>query len=61
MFKVCESCVACLPTQGQQRQPRLPMQCIPVGECVGMDFKELDISQQSCRKCFLLLTEVPEL
>ena len=52
VHQVCESCVACLSTQGQQRWPRPPLQCIPVGEpfeCVGMDFKELDISHSGNR------------
>jgi len=50
--QVCESCVTCLSTQGQQRRPRPPSQCIPVGEpfeCIGMDFKELDISHNGNR------------
>ena len=47
VHQVCESCVAYLSTHGQQRRPQLSLQCIPVGEpfeCVGIDFKELDIS-----------------
>jgi len=48
--QVCKSCVSCLSTQGQQRRPQPPSQCIPVGEpfeCVGMYFKELYISHSS--------------
>ena len=42
VHQVCESCVVCLSTQGQQKRPQPLLQCIPVGEPFGMDFKELD-------------------
>ena len=48
MYKVCESCVVCASTQGQERQKKPPLKCIPVGEpfeCLGMNFKEMDVSE----------------
>ena len=48
-YKVCESCVTCLSTQGQERCPRPPLKSTPVGEpfeCIGMDFKEFDVSKK---------------
>jgi len=31
VYKVCESCVACASTQGQEWQKKPPLKCIPVG------------------------------
>ena len=45
--KVCEACVVCASTQGQERCKKPLLHCIPVGEpfqCVQMDFKEMDTS-----------------
>ena len=49
VFQVCNSCVTCLSTQGHERCPKPPLQCIDVGEhfeCIGMDIKEFDISSK---------------
>ena len=64
--KMSESCAACLSTQVQQRRQRPPLQCILVGEpfeCVGMDFKELNISHSDNRYALVFqdyLIEFPE-
>ena len=45
--KVCENCIECASTQGQELRKKPLLHCIPVGqpfECIGMDFKELDVS-----------------
>ena len=66
IFKVCESCVTCLSTQGQERRPRPPLKSIPVGEpfeCIGMDFKEFDVSERGNRYALVFqdyLTKWPE-
>jgi len=49
VHQVCESYVACLSTQEQQRRRQPALQCMPVGEpfkYVGMD---LDISHSGNR------------
>ena len=66
VHEVCQSCVACLSTQGQERRPRPPLKSIPVGEpfeCVGMDFKEFDVSKEGNRYALVFqdyLTKWPE-
>ena len=66
IFKVCESCVTCLSTQGQERHPRPSLKSIPVGEpfeCIGMDFKEFDVSEKGNRYALVFqdcLTKWPE-
>ena len=64
--KVCETCIVCSSTQGQERQKKPLLYCIPVGEpfqCLGMDFKEMDTSTDGNR-CTLVfqdyLTKWPE-
>ena len=52
VYKVCESCVVCASTQGQEHQKKPPLKCIPVCEpfeCLGMDFKEMDVSEDGNR------------
>ena len=52
VYKICESCVVCASTQGQEWQKKPPLKCIPVGEpfeCLGMDFKEMDVSEDGNR------------
>ena len=64
--KVCENCVVCASTQGQEQRKKPPLHCIPVGEpfeCVGMDFKELDVSEDGNRYALVFqdyLTKWPE-
>ena len=66
VHEVCRSCVVCLSTQGQDRRPRPPLKSIPVGEpfeCVGMDFKEFDVSNKGNRYALVFqdyLTKWPE-
>jgi len=66
VYKVCESCVLCASTQGQERQKKPPLKCIPVGEpfqCLGMDFKEMDVSGDGNRYALVFqdyLTKWPE-
>ena len=66
IYKVCESCVTCLSTQGQERCPRPPLKSIAVGEpfeCIGMDFKEFDVSDGGNRYALVFqdyLTKWPE-
>ena len=50
--KVCENCIVYASTQGQELRRKSPLYCIPVGEpfeCIGMDLKELDISEDGNR------------
>ena len=64
--KVCETCIVCASTQGQERQKKPLLHCIPVGEpfeCVGMDFKEMDTSTDGNRYALVFqdyLTKWPE-
>ena len=66
MYKVCESCVVCVSTQGQERQKKPPLKCILVGgpfECLGMDFKEIDVSEDGNKYALVFqdyLTRWPE-
>ena len=66
VHEVCRSCVVCLSTQGQERRPQPPLKSIPVGEpfeCVGMDFKEFDVSNKGNRYALVFqdyLTKWPE-
>ena len=56
--KKCESCVMCAYVQGQGRKERPPLKSIRVGgafECVGMDFKEMDMSKAG-NKYVLVIT-----
>ena len=61
MYKVCESCVVCVSTQGQKRQKKPPLKSIPVGEpfeCLSMDFKEMDLSDEGNKYASGLFDEV---
>ena len=64
--KVCETCIVCASTQGQERRKKPLLHCIPVGEpfeCVGMDFKEMDTSTDGNRYALVFqdyLTKWPE-
>ena len=64
--KVCETCIVCASTQGQERRRKLLLHCIPMGEpfeCVGMDFKEMDTSTDGNRYALVFqdyLTKWPE-
>ena len=64
--KVCENCIECASTQGQELRKKPPLHCIPVGqpfECIGMDFKELDVSVDGNRYALVFqdyLTKWPE-
>jgi len=66
IYQVCESCVACLATQGHERIPCPPLKSIPVDEpfeCIGMDFKEFDVSYKENRYALVFqdyLTKWPE-
>lgn len=59
--------VKIVSTQGQEVRRKPPLHCIPVGqpfECVGMDFKELDISADGNRYALVFqdyLTKWPEI
>ena len=64
--KKCESCVTCASVQGQGRKERPPLKSIRVGgafECVGMDFKEMDMSKAGNKYVLVIqdyLTKWPE-
>ena len=64
--KVCETCIVCASTQGQERCKKPLLHCIPVGEPfehVGMDFKEMDVSTDGNRYALVFqdyLTKWPE-
>ena len=66
IYKVCKSCVTCLSIQGQERRSRPPLKSIAVGEpfkCIGMDFKEFDVSDGGNRYALVFqdyLTKWPE-
>ena len=66
VYKVCESCVVCASTQGQEWRKKPPLKCIPVGkpfECLGMDFKEMDVSEDGNKYALVFqdyLTKWPE-
>ena len=52
VYKKCESCLVCATTQDQERRQNPELHSIPVGEpfsCVGMDFKEMDESNDNNR------------
>ena len=59
-------CVTCASAQGHKRRHTPPLQSIPVGEpfeCLGMDFKEMDVSNHGNRYALVLqdyLTKWPE-
>ena len=43
----CTSCMVCASVQGQDRRVKPPLKSIQVGgafECIGMDFKQMDVS-----------------
>ena len=66
VYKKCSSCVACASTRGQGSRGRPPLVNIPVGgpfNCVGMDFVEMDVSQDGNRYALVFqdyLTKWPE-
>ena len=52
VYRKCESCIVCASVQGQGRRAYPPMKSIPVGgpfECIGMDFKQMDVSRHGNR------------
>ena len=52
MYRKCESCIVCASVQGQGRRAYPPLKSIPVGEpfeCIGMDFKQMDVSRHGYR------------
>ena len=66
IYKKCSNCVTCASVQGQGRRHTPPLKSIPVGEafeCVGMDFKEMDVSKKGNRYALVFqdyLTKWPE-
>ena len=52
VYKKCSSCVTCAAVKGQGNHGRPPIVSIPVGgpfDCIGMDFVELDVTQDGHR------------
>ena len=52
VYRKCESCIVCASVQGQGRRGYTPLKSIPVGgpfECIGMDFKRMDVSRHGNR------------
>jgi len=63
VYKKCSNCITCVSVQGQGRRHNPPLKSIPVGEpfeCVGIDFKEMDISSKGNRYAQDYLTKWPE-
>ena len=66
VYKKCSSCVTCASVRGQGNHGRPPLVSIPVGgpiDCVGMDFVELDVTQDGNRYALVFqdyLTKWPE-
>ena len=66
IYKKCSNCVTCASVQGQGRRHIPPLKSIPVGEafeCIGMDFKEMDMSKRGNRYALVFqdyLTKWPE-
>ena len=60
--KVCETCIVCASTQGQERRKKPLLHCIPGEpfECVGMDFKEMDTRNRYALVFQDYLTKWPE-
>ena len=62
----CTSCVVCASVQGQERRVKPPLKSIQVGgpfECIGMDFKQMDVSHSGNRYALVFqdyLTKWPE-
>ena len=66
VYRKCSSCVVCASVKGQGNRGIPPLVNIPVGgpfDCVGMDFVELDVSQEGNRYALVIqdyLTKWPE-
>ena len=66
VYKKCSNCVTCASVQGQGRRHNPPLKSIPVGEpfeCIGMGFKEMDISSEGNHYALVFqdyLTKWPE-
>ena len=66
VYQKCLSCVVCASVQGQERKTKPPLKSIQVGgpfECIGMDFKQMDVSHSGNRYALVLqdyLTKWPE-
>ena len=66
VYKICSSCVVCASVRGQGNRGIPPLVSIPVGgpfDCIGMDFVELDVSQDGNRYALVIqdyLTKWPE-
>ena len=66
VYQKCSSCVVCASVQGQERRVRPPLKSIQVGgpfECIGMDFKQMDVSHSGNRYALVFqdyLTKWPE-
>ena len=66
VYQKCLSCVVCASVQGQERKIKPPLKSIQVGgpfECIGMDFKQMDVSHSGNRYALVLqhyLTKWPE-
>ena len=59
VYQKCLSCVVYASVQGQERKTKPPLKSIQVGgpfECVGMDFKQMDVSH-SGNRCVLVLLD----
>ena len=57
IYTKCQLYVTCASAQGQKRRHAPPLQSIPVGEpfeCLEMDFKEMDVSNQGNRYALVL-------
>ena len=65
-YQKCASCVLCASTQGQGRRTKPPLHSIPVNGpfyCIGMDFKEFDLSKRGNRYALVFqdyMTKWPE-
>ena len=55
-YEKCSSCVTCASTQGQGRRTKPPLHSILVSgpfDCIGMDYKEMDLSKSG--NCYALV------
>lgn len=66
VYRKCTTCVVCATTQGQGRRTIPPLKSILVNgpfECIGMNFKEMDLSTKGNRYALVFqeyLTKWPE-
>ena len=62
----CENCLTCASVHGRGRRVQPPLKSTPVGgpfECIGMDFKQMDMSRRGNRYALVFqdyLTKWPE-